>query len=342
MYELSPVRSGAGGLDLADPRWFPDDLNLATGKARFLRVSREELSRQPFLDPRWKRAGLAESQVPAVTLDASDGVRPRLNFIWHTSYCCSTVLATALDRTGVSLSLKEPQVLVGLANLKRGQGGMLKRPALARALFALLARRFSPDERVLVKPSNFTNNLLPEAAEMTDGRMLMLYSSCRDFLISIAKANESRRGFPRELFVSLSMDQSHPQAKWPAATLIRLTDLQIAAVAWRMQVAEMRRAMDKLGDRAVSLDADRFDKEPRAVLNALDRFFGLGLGACDEAAWLGRDVKTGAARDEKARRRDAARMEGELGPALDRIVEWSARVCGVPAEAEPLDQPLLT
>ncbi|HEX8231874.1 MAG TPA: hypothetical protein VF559_00815 [Caulobacteraceae bacterium] len=341
MYEPGAAGHSGGGVDLADPHWFPDDLNLATGRARFVRVSREELSRQPFLDPRWSRAGLPQREAPGTALTAPEGDhRPRLNFIWHTSYCCSTVLAAALDRPGVNLSLKEPQALVGLANLKRGQGGALKRPPLARALFGLYARRFSSAEQVLIKPSNFANNLIAEAGEMTDGRMLMLYSSCRSFLISIIKAHEDRRAFPRELFVSLSMD-GHPQAKWPTATLVRLTDLQIAATAWQMQIAEMRRGMARLGDRAASLDGDRFASDPRAVVEALDGFFGLGLGASDEAAWLERDVKTGGERDENARREDAERIEREWGGALDRIIEWSARASGAAAEEPPLGRPLL-
>ena len=46
---------------------------------------------------------------------------------------------------------------------------------------------------------------------MTEGRHLMLYSSCRRFLASVLKRGEDLRAYPRELFVSLAND-GHPQA----------------------------------------------------------------------------------------------------------------------------------
>ena len=330
---------------LDDPAWFLDDLDLTTGFAGFLHVDRGALSRQAFLDPRWVRDGLEARRMAGAELDAPAGPAPRLNFIWHTSYCCSTLLAAALDAPGRNLSLKEPQALVGLANLKRGQQGALKRPGLARAVFGLFGRRFAADEQVLIKPSNFANNLLPEAAAMTDGRHLMLHSSCRRFLISVLKRGEDLRGYPRELFVSLAND-GHPQANWPMKTLLCLTDLQMAALSWQMQMAELRQAMAGLGDRAVSLDGDRFLDAPRQALGALDGFFGLGLdpASLDAAlagGLLGRDVKTGGAGAGRAARDAAAlRIEAELGEKLDKIVAWSARASGLDPAQDALPNPL--
>jgi hypothetical protein len=316
-----------------DPAWFLDDLDLTTGLAQFIRIDRAVVGGQPFLDPRWKREGLERTKLPGSALDLQPATPPRLNFIWHTSYCCSTVLAAALDMPGRNLSLKEPQALVGLANLKRGQQGALKRPGLARAVFALMARRFEPDEQVLVKPSNYANNLLPEAAAMTEGRHLMLYSSCRRFLVSVLKRGEDLRAYPRELFVSLAND-GHPQADWPMKTLLSLTDLQMAALAWHMQVAEMRKAMAALGERAVSLDGDAFLAHPKGTLSALNGFFGLEidrapLEAAVDAGLLAHDVKTGGAGAGKAARdAEADRIERQLGPKLDQIVDWAARASG--------------
>jgi hypothetical protein len=330
---------------LAEPGWFLDDLDLTTGLAMFLRVGREALSRQTFLDPRWNRASLAGTSMAGAELDAPPEPLARLNFIWHSSYCCSTLIASALDEPGRNLSLKEPQALVGLANLKRGQQGVLKRPGLARAVFGLFARRFAPGEQVLIKPSNFANNLLPEAGEMTDGRHLMLYSSCRRFLISILKRGEDLRSYPRELFVGLAND-GHPQANWPMKTLLSLTDLEMAALAWQMQMAEMRKAMESLGDRAVSLDGDRFLAAPRQALGALDSFFRLGLDpvGLDAAAngdLLSRDVKTGGAGAGRATRdADALRIEETYGHTLDRVVAWAARASGCDSAADVLPNPL--
>lgn len=329
-----------------DPAWFLDDLDLTTGLAQFLRTDRAALSGQPFLDPRWARKGMERTSLPGTALDLSPSAPPELSFIWHTSYCCSTLIASALDAPGRCLSLKEPQALVGLANLKRGQQGALKRPGLARAVFALMARRFDPSEQVLIKPSNYANNLLPEAAAMTEGRHLMLYSSCRRLLVSVLKRGEELRAYPRELFVSLAND-GHPQANWPMKTLLCLTDLQMAALAWHMQVAEMRKAMETLGERAVSLDGDAFLADPKRALAALNGFFGLELDAAAldarlDQGLLARDVKTGGQGAGKAARdAEALRIERELGPKLDQIVDWAARASGFDPSAPVLPRPLL-
>lgn len=329
-----------------DPAWFLDDLDLTTGLAQFTRLDRDTLSGQPFLDPRWRRDGLDRTRLPGSALDLQPRARPQLSFIWHTSYCCSTVIAAALDAPGRCLSLKEPQALVGLANLKRGQQGTLKRPGLAQAVFALMARRFEPDEQVLIKPSNYANNLLPEAAAMTEGRHLMLYSSCRRFLASVLKRGEELRAYPRELFVSLAND-GHPQADWPMKTLLCLTDLQMAALAWHMQVAEMRKAMAALGERAASLDGDAFLADPKGALAALNRFFGLELDAAAldarlDQGLLARDVKTGGEGAGKAARdAEAERIERELGARLDQVVDWAARASGLDPAAPVLPRPIV-
>lgn len=125
-----------------------------------------------------------------------------------------------------------------------------------------------------------------------------------------------------------------------------LTDLQMAALAWRMQMAEMRNAMVRLGDRAVLLDGDRFLAAPAPALGVLDQFFGLDLAAerlADALAGglLSRDAKTGgdgAGRD--ARDASAARIEAELGDRLDRVIAWSARASGLDPAADGLPNPL--
>lgn len=328
---------------LSDPGWFLDELDFKRLQALFVHAGRDELSRQPFLDPRWDRGRLPRAEAPGAALDAPEGTAAPLNFIWHTSFCCSTVIAAALDVAGRNLSLKEPRALVDLADLKRGQRG-LKRPGLARAVFGLYARRFAVDEQVLVKPSNFANTLMTEAAEMTRGRSLMLYSSPRSFLVSIVKEGEGRRSYARDLFLALAGD-GHPQGGQGVDTLLRMTDLQMAALAWRMQMAAMRQAMEALGERAVSLDADAFLRAPGEALTALDRFFNLGIGeallaARAEGSMLATHAKTGAPGAGRAlREAEAAGIGPALGAHIDLLVDWAAKTS--PPQGDRLPRPLL-
>ncbi len=228
--------------DLDDPRWFLDGLEMASGRACFVRADRAAVSAEPFLDHRWRHLQAPRVDVPLSELGAIGAEPPQLSFIWHTSFCASTLLAASLDAAGGCLALKEPRVLVILAALKRS--GRLRDPALARAAFALLARRFQPREPVLIKPSNGANTLIAEAAALTRGPMLLLYSDCESFLVSMAKKGSGGFGYVRELFMTLAAD-GHPAGRWPAEQLFKLTDLQMAALVWRMQMDHLEPASSR-------------------------------------------------------------------------------------------------
>jgi hypothetical protein len=341
----SPLRNPVGAsLDLDDPAWFLEELDLRTGMARFVRAGRQALAAQPFLDQNWNRSGLATAEIAWSELPPPRA-RPRLGLIWHTSFCCSTLIASLLDAPGRCLALKEPRALVDLADLQR-LGDLAREPELAARVLGLLARRFAPPEAVVVKPSNGANALMLTAAAEADGPVLLLHSPCADFVVSVAKAGEPLRAYVRTLMLTLLASQPYG-ARFSLPDLVRLTDLQVAALAWQLQMADLNRTAQTLGRRCRSLVSTAFLASPEAALNALDGFFGLGLGpdavaervngpAFTRNAKSGRGVFDGDARAEAARTAIAA-----LGADLDRLVEWSFRACGWAAPDASLPQPLL-
>ena len=322
-WRLSMSGFTQGGFNPRDPALFLHDIDLGAGRAGFVRTDRASLSSEPFLDHRWRAPEAYDAALPLAGPPAAGGdAPPRIDFIWHTSYCASTLLSACLDSPGRCLALKEPRVLVILAALKRS--GRLD-GALAKAAFGLLGRRFDPEERILIKPSNGANTLIAEAAAMTQGRMLLLYSDCESFMLSIARQGRAGFAHVRDLFRSLAAD-GHPAARWPAAELLRLTDLELAALVWRMQMDALEAASIRLGDRARSLDCRVLLEEPEPVLARLDDFLGLGLGP----EWLDevmtgplfrRDAKhPGQAFDARARARERARLRARLGPDLPAVL----------------------
>lgn len=313
--------------------WFSDNVDFDRNTFGFVRTRREALSGESFLDSRWNRSTLARVDVPVPTvLSAAEKLpRPKPNFIWHTAFCCSTLIARCLDAESTNLSLKEPQILIKLAEAKRA-GRQIS--GAADAAFKLLARG---REQVLIKPTNAVNNLVPEALRATDGRMLFLYSDCRSFLVSIAKKGEMGRIFARKLFGIFTAD-GHPQAGWPWQTLFELSDMQVAALVWHMQVAEFRRSRDPA--RSAALNCDDFLAHPRATLEKLNGFFGLGLSASQlDAALslLGRNAKDAnesfSAERRAAEANDVVKM---FGGELDTVVEWSYRACPETPRESPL------
>ncbi len=277
-------------------------------------------------------------------LQAIGAEAPRLNFIWHTSFCASTLLSACLDSPGRCLALKEPRVLVILAYLKRS-GQLARFPDLARSMFSLLGRRFDADEQILIKPSNGANTLVVEAAALTQGRMLLLYSDCESFVLSMAKQGNAGFAYVRDLFASLA-PEGHPLARWPAADLLRLTDLELAALVWRMQMDFMQAASARLGDRARSLDCRLFLKDPASVLPRINDFLGLGirpeqLDRMAAGPLFSRDAKRpGQAFDARSRADDLSRLRADLGGDLAAAVRTMEAVFPDPLSlANPLIPP---
>lgn len=338
---------------LADPAWFPACLDPKNGVVEFVRTDRADLSRASFLDNRWDRAGREQNSVPVDDLRVAFSNLadpPQLNFIWHTAFCCSTVISRALDVPERNLSLKEPDVLTTLADVKRAMkdtGGLP--PYLPQAVFALLARRSRRGEAILVKPSNVANFLLPEAARITQGRALMLYSDCATFLASVIDRGEDRRAHIRRVFEKIVRDQISGNRRWSVEKLFPLTDLQIAALSWHLQISELASAMSSSwANRAASLDCDAFLAEPAKTLAEIDRFLVLGLGqehiadVVDETLLM-RDAKGERETpfDISKRRNQWNALGRQSQREIESVVTWSCEAFKASATEPPLPRPLM-
>lgn len=331
----------------ADPAWFPDAHDPNAHALRLTRVGRQTLVDQAFLDDRWDRSGAEQTSHPVGDFAALALPKQSPRFIWHTAFCCSTLLARCLDKPGSNLSLREPAVLMSLANMKRVQGEATLQRELGPVL-TLLARPFVRREHVTIKPTNTVNNLIGDvAALLPDARHLLLYSDIRAFLLSIAKKGEAGRAFARQLFTIFAMD-GHAIARTEPRELFKLSDLQIAALVWHMQIAGFLDAARAGGpERYASLDGDRFLQAPEAGLLAVDAFLGLSLGAGHaratvEGPILGQDSKD-PAQSHSARRRadEAAQTAAAIGPALEAIIEWSYSLFPTSPRSGAMPHPLL-
>jgi hypothetical protein len=332
-----------------NPSWFPEGFDRGRGEFLFVKVDRADVASQSFLDWRWNRSGAARQSAGAAALTANlSHEQPQPRIIWHTGFCCSTLLAKALDLPGCNLSLCEPGILVEIADAYRA--GLFARDlptAVPQLAFHLLSRDFVTGERVTLKPAPAANTLLRHAAMQTSGPMLFLYSDCRSFLVSICKMGESGRKYVRNLFLAVLHDD-HPQGQWPAPKLLSLSDLELAAMVWHMQIAEFLRNWPLLGvGRAASLDCDAFLASPVDTLRKLDDFFSLGLGEKHleqtvSGPLFHRNAKTGKDSFDASRRlKEHAQTAQQLGGDLDRIVARSYEVCRTTPRGAPLPEPLV-
>ncbi len=319
---------------VGDVCWFPEDYVPSGNSISFVRTDVATLERQTFLDQRWNRdgRGRVSLKLDAIAAEMPESPPPpRLNFIWHTSFCCSTLIANALNVTGKNLSLKEPQMLVTVADARRV--GVLAdgkiSPRLPEIALRLLARPPEQGVSVTIKPSNFANVLIGPAAHYSPGKSLFLYSKLPDFLISVAKSGLQLSKYARRLFFGIVSDDGKP-LRWPAAELFQMSDLEVAAIAWHMQMAEFQRSWKEWGpDRAAALDCDAFLADPCAALEKLDAFFGYGFGPATIDAIVNGPVFSRHAKLPQApfsaeqRRMETERTRKFLGADLQRIVDWS-------------------
>ena len=110
-------------------------------------------------------------------------------FIFHTAFCASTFLSRCLDVDGFSVSLREPQILLDAANAKRLQWKSRTTPLnyshMPKLALSLLQKHATPNERLLIKPINSVNNIIPELLQITgSAKSLLLYTDARNFLLS--------------------------------------------------------------------------------------------------------------------------------------------------------------
>ena len=343
--DAQPAGAALGGEALPyvqDPAWLPSEYDARGDTLTFSRLPRATQRAAVFLDPRFignepKSPPLAVADLPADVIARETGP---LHFIFHTGFCCSTLLTRALDLPGVAMGLKEPAVLASFAAFwttgRRTPGAL---SALETTL-NLLSRPLAPGETQIVKPSIVANHIIPQMLHARrDAKALVLCSSLDTFLRAIARRGLDGRRFAREVFKQFA-------GVIPLDTGIRdedlllLTDLQVAALGWLMQAEFMLQVAKRNGPGRVRVvNSDTFLNDKAGVLAALGTFFGL---AGDGARWaqVAADPVFSEHAKEYGRAFDAAAQRAQYDAAgaahaeeLMKAKDWAralARRCGAP------------
>jgi len=309
----------------------------------FLPIDRDDIRRvsalkKDFIDaerqlvevPLAELAGLVE-QPPAALTDNP----PR--FIFHTAFCGSTFLSRCLEVGGVTVALREPQLLLDAANAKRLQWRSRTTSLDFRHLpllaLALLQKHATASEKLVIKPINSVNNIIPELlAAVGPTRSMMLYTDARNFVLSTLRKGEGGKQTARSMFDLIRCD--FPQlANLQVMHTIHMTDLRIAMTLWRLQLEQAKAALGLYtADRAMaSLYGERLIDEPSAVLSAANRFLELGisdeqLGAIAAGDASLRDAKNPEETFSRQKREERyALVESYLGDDLSDGLDWMVR-----------------
>ena len=296
----------------------------------FIKADRELRRKVPFLTD--ENLPSAKEPLVARRQDGLAAVAPPspVHFIFHSAYCCSTLLANAYDFEGGASSFKEPMILNDLVGWRHRGGQPARIAEVLDNSIRLLARPFDSGEAAVVKPSNLINALAPAMLAMQPAAgCILLYAPLRVYLGSIATKGMWGRQWVRDLLMKQLKDGLIDLGFQPEDHL-QQTDLQVAAVGWLAQHHLFARLAQQYPDRVRTLESETLLSRPEEALSAIVRLFGVSRddGARERtvAGVFKRHAKFGGEFDREERaagQRSAAELHGD---EIDKVATWAKAV----------------
>lgn len=329
---------------LRDPNWYPHRFDAAGDAIQFIQADRSALAKATFLTDEF----LSGTQNPHVIrrTDASAVTAPAPHFIFHSAYCCSTLLANAFDMAGVSFGLKEPAMLNDISGWRRRGGQPAAIVDALKTAVSLLARPLTQGEHMVIKPSNVINALAPTLLSLSpESNALLLYTPLENYLASIAKKGMWGRLWVRELFVKLTKDGLTDYGFSPD-DILQQTDLQIAAVGWLAQHRLFAAMEARFGrNRVQSVQSETLLADPTKAMTLLCAHFGLHPGDALLSSTVersfSRNAKTGDSFDAEARRKEHDDSTQLYQDEISKVVIWAKAVAQAAGQNLSLNSPLV-
>lgn len=333
---------------LADPDWMPHRLRKRGRLLQLVHLPRAEQRALAFLDHRFisdaaPRLELSVSDIPR----AADAARSdKCHYIFHSAFCCSTLLSRALDVDGVATVFKEPRAIHDLACILPSADWPADQELALNVVLDLMQRSRRGGESTLIKPSNLANPLMERMLEVRpESKALLMYASLPAFLLSVVRGR--RLAWARQLaaFYRRHMQFSTHEKQ----DLCLLTDLKVAAFLWLQQQAQFARVVRELPrGRVATLRADVFRARPAQAIEATAVLFGLQLSAKDAAQiasgplFGSHSKRQGEVFDALARKREEAIAKLAYGHEIEDALAWATNLAADAAIPMDLSAPLIS
>lgn len=313
------------------PEWLAHRLDPSAGTIHFAAVPRSIRRRAPFLTEEELALSDPQTIVPRAAAPGLVAAAADAHFIFHSAYCCSTLLANALDRPGVASTLKEPVILNDVVGWRhRGADPAKVRMALDDTL-SLLARPFLGDRCMIIKPSNVCNALAPAMLAIRPAaRAVLLYAPLRAYLASIARKGMWGRLWVRDLLRKQLRD-GIIDLGFDAEDYFLLTDIQVAAVGWLAQHRLFARLAEQFPERIRTLNSERLVENPQAALSALSVLFDLVLSPDDVKEIAGgrsfaTNAKDGRPFGLRERVAEQTASQAEHADEIEKVAIWAEAI----------------
>lgn len=314
------------------PEWLPHRYDPQHDAIHFVGADRALRQKVPFLIDEYLPNAASPQVVRRIdALAAMPAQGAPLHFIFHSAYCCSSLLANILDRPGTASTLKEPVILNDLVGWRQRGAPPAKVGEMLDHALHLLAHPFEPGEAVVIKPSNIVNAIAPAMLSLRpQARAILLYAPLDHFLASIAGKGLFGRRWVRDLLTKQLKDGIVDLGFSPDDHFLH-TDLQVAAVGWLAQHKLFADMAARWPDRVRTLDSEVLLARPQEALEAIGGLFGLGLDAAAVSQMIAGEAFTRNAKDGarySGADRDAARRSNtELhADEIGKVAIWAEAV----------------
>lgn len=312
------------------PELYLRSFDITADSMTFTPMTAETYRSTSFLDHRMVSAHPMNANVKLsafVDTFSRLGLAPRpIGFIFHTAFCCSTLLARCLQEMRSTLVLKEP---LPLRTLSEHWFDDIDGPAhrnMRDVLAALLSRRFR-NEAVVIKATSYCNNIMAELMDMHEStRGVFIYSDLEESISSFLGA-PGRRAEARKF---LTIMKNLLPGDISIEDCQALIDAQTAALLWMLQVRRYCELVtNRLRGRLVALNCRRFLDDPIKSLIYVAEHLGItDSGAVAEKAVASSTFTFHAkipqrAFDKEDRRADIERKQERYGNEIDYSVKWA-------------------
>jgi hypothetical protein len=319
------------------PDWLAHRYDEQSDMLRFVEYDRETRSSVPFLID----GNLPPKAFRAVPRQQAKAVAPAtapIHFIFHSGFCCSTLLSACYDRQGLASSFSEPMLLNDVVGWRRRGAPPAAVGQLLDDALGVLARPFPADQAAVVKPSTVVNGLAAAMMKLRpEANAIIIHAPLKAFLTSISKKGLDGRLWVRELFLGFRKEGLVQGLGFDDEAFFGQTDLQIAAAGWLAQQAIFARLIASFPGRARSIDSETFLARPGLALREGAALFGIGITDAEleaiAATTLRRNSKDGREYGRESRDKDYAAAFEAHADEIGKVVTWSeavAKAAGIP------------
>lgn len=330
-----------------DAGWLAHRYDPGHDAFHFRPVSRAAHRSATFLTDENLPAGAQPLPIARADVRRIAAAQAPLHFMFHSAYCCSTLLARAFDRPGWAMGLKEPVVLNDLIGWRRRGGAGPDQADVLNDALGLLARPFGRGEAVVVKPSTAINALAPAMLTLRPAsKALLLHAPLPTYVASIAKKGLEGRLWVRTLLLGM-IDDRMPTFGFGPREHLALTDLQIAAIGWLGQQAFFAEAVRQFGPgRVRTLDSGTLMRRQRDAMAALAALFGIDdddttIDQVIAGPAFTRHSKLGTAFDADARATENQSAADLHADEIGKVLAWAERLADAAGVPLTLPAPLL-